>query len=272
MIKDAKYEEALKLYKEKNLKRADLCRELGIDYHAFTYFLKTRHPELIAPQNSRKNSDYAKDARKETAKRYAKALKLAQTTDLTYSEIAKQTNVSVTGFRTFIQKHHRDLMLQRAGMAASKRQAKTVRVRKRSTGQSIFGHKKYKEAIEACDDLKYIEMTVSEIAREFGLTPSCLLAQLRYHYPEIIPRREKIREEKGLATNRARGPRQSTIRQYAPAIEMLRNTEMTIEQVAELCNVSYTGLRNHLLEHHRDVVEKRRYKVLQFDSNALRKA
>lgn len=258
MINESKYAEALDLYKAANLKRVDLCRQLGIDYNAFTYFLKSRHPELINAQNSRKNSDYAKEQRKDTAKRYSQALKLAQTTTLSYSDIARETGVSVTGFRTFIQKHHRDLMMQRKGITASKRGAANLRIRKKDTGQSVPAHEKYKEAIEACDNIENIELTIYQIAQNYQLRPSSLLYQLRTHYPDIITRREHLREKKGLADNHPKGVRDRTVKQYEEAINLLETSDSTIEEVAAACRVSFAGLRTYLFAYRKDIAEKRR--------------
>ena len=255
---EKRFEEALQIYRQKNIKRVDLCRELNLDYHAFTYFLKTRHPELILRQSSKKTSDYIRNQRKETDARYRKALKLCRETDSTYKEIAEETGVSLSGLKTYIATYHRDLLLQRKGMKMSRRAAQTTKVRGRSTGQTIFGHERYRDAIEACDSLDYLECSVSEIATIFGVPATGLLAQLRDHYPEVAERREKVREERGLADNLKRGARSVTKEQYAEAIELLKDPSVTIEEAAERCNVSFGGLRNYMLSYHKDIVESRR--------------
>lgn len=246
------------LFRSSDLKRAEVCRKLGIDYRAFSYFLKSRHPELITSHSSRKNSDYAKASRKETTKIYRKALKLCEESDLTYKEIAEKTGVSLSGLKTFIRKHHRDVLLRRQGLEMSKRMADSIKLRNRETGQSLNGYERYKEAISACDSLEFLELSVAEIAAKFKVSATGLLAQLRSHYPEIIERREKARVAQGYADNRKRGARKVTSDEYAKAIELLRHSSKTIMEVAADFDVTYSGLRHHLLTYHKDVVALRR--------------
>lgn len=260
MCEEERYLEAVRLYRETNLKRVELCRQLALDYDAFTYFLKTRFPELINRHPKKKTSGYIKEQRRETDARYRKALKLCENPDLTYKEIAEQTNVSLEGLKTYIRTYHRDLMLRRKGVKVSKRAANNVKIRKRESGQTIFGRERYREAIEACDDINFIHLTVSEIAQEFDVPATGLLAQLREHYPDISERREKERFARGIGQNTPRGVRKSTEEQYKPALEMLQNSDLTIEKVAEECGVSLPGFKSYLLAYHKDLVEKRRKK------------
>lgn len=238
-----------------------MCRLLNVDYKGFTYFLQSRYPELIRRHNPKKNSEFARQCRKDTEKTYREAVKLCEDTDLTYKEIARMAGVKLEGLKAYIRKHRRDLMLKRLGMEVSKREANTIRVRGRETGQTLMGEEKYRDAIEACSNLKYIELTVAEIAREFNVTETGLLNQLREHFPEVVTRREEVRQRMGLDDNRQRGVRETTLSEYSTAIEMLRNTDKTIKEVAEECGVTFGGLRSHLLTYHKDVVELRRVRM-----------
>lgn len=197
MIDEGKFDEALKLFRESDLKRVEVCRRCNISYKAFSYFLESRHPELIKPQNPRLNSDYAREERKKTAKTYSKALKLCQTTDLTYKLIAEQTGVSLTGLKTYIRKHHRDLMLRRQGVTMSKREASYTLLRKQEGGQTIRSVEKYQKAIEACKDEALLDLTITDIARKFDVPINGLWNQMRTHYPEIVEwryRRQSLRK------------------------------------------------------------------------------
>ena len=119
----------------------------------------------------------------------------------------------------------------------------------------------YKEAIEACDSLDYIEYNVSQIAREFGLDGTILGRQRRRHYPGVIEWREKVRERLGLGDNLPRDTRQHCKKQYSKAVELLRSDRyITTQEVADSCGVSYAGLEQHLLFYHKDLV-KRRIKI-----------
>ena len=147
-------------------------------------------------------------------------------------------------------------MFARYGMEAAPEEAAATRLRKRS-GQTAASRAKYGEAIRACDDIAYIEYNVSQIAYMFHLDPSGLGSQLRNHYPEIIERRERERHRLGMNDNQHRGVKPWCKEQYAEAVEHLRTTDDTIRRTADLYGLSYSGLREHLLFYHEDLVRKR---------------
>lgn len=141
---------------------------------------------------------------------------------------------------------------------------------RKQSGQTAAAYEKYKEAIEACGDISYIEFNVSQIARIFDLNPSSLANQLRNHYPEILKKRENERLRLGVNDNMHRGVKPWCKKQYAEAIEHLRNTEDTIQQTAELYGLSYPGLREHLLYYHKDLIQKRANKRMLAKTNKTR--
>jgi len=206
--------------------------------------------EATAPHPDRKGP------KPETEAKYREALELYRTTDMTVEAICARTKSSVRGFRSYIHRFHRDLLLARHNLKASPEEASEIRLNK-GVGQRASTHAKYREAIEACDSMEYIEFNVSEIARMFHLSPSALANQLRSHYPEIQERRERERRRSGIDDNHHRGVTPGAERQYAEATEHLRESEDTIRQTAELYGVSSSGLREHLLYYHKDLILRR---------------
>ena len=252
-----KYKEALLLYiEEEHLSCSEICRRCGVSTKAFEHHLRRYYPQYIR-SGGRKLSLYQKELKQVTKKKYRKAVKLYETTDLSSKEICEQLNLSLAGFKRYINTYRRDLLMKRNDMQVTKREADTIRLYKKGTGQTLPGHRKYKAAIEACDDVRYIEYNVSQIANEFHLNPSGLATQLRYHYPDILHSREKERMRRGINDNLHRGARPWCIEQYSTAIEVLRTTDKTIKQVADECNVSFSGLREHLTRYHKDVAALR---------------
>ena len=124
-------------------------------------------------------------------------------------------------------------------------------------GQRPETRERYDEAVKACSNIEYLDKTVSEIARLFDLEPESFRNQLKRHFPDVIPNRDKLRRQLGLTKQPMRGLSPSTTAKYAPAIAMLRETTLTIREVAEKCKVSVHGLQQHLLFYHKDVAEKR---------------
>ncbi len=180
-----------------------------------------------------------------------------RTTRLSCAEISRTCKVTVSGFQRYLSKYHRDLLLARYDITCSKEEARHVKLGQ-LRGQLPATRDKYKDAIEACGSLDYIECNVSQIAREFGLNGSNLGRQLRTHYPEMIEWREKMREQLGIGDNLPRGTRRYCKEQYAKAVELLRSDRyITAREVAEACNVSYAGLKQHLRFYHKDLVKQR---------------
>ena len=185
--------------------------------------------------------------------KYAPALELYITTDLSCTEIARQCNVSASAFRSWMARRHRDLLLIRHGMEVCNGDLRLVKIYP-PKGQRPATYHKYKDAIEACDSMNYIEYNVSQIARIFGLNGTQLANQLRAHYPDVIPFRERVRTRLGIADNTHRGVRPWCDELYADAVTMYLTTDKTIEQVADECGVSFRGLDQHLRFYHKDVI------------------
>lgn len=195
--------------------------------------------------------------RPETETKYRPALELYASTDLSNVEICRRCGVSVNGFSRYVGTYHRHLMLERNGIKCSPEEAKSINLNQRR-GQLPATHTKYREAIAACDSMEYIGYNVSEIAREFGLSGTNLGRQLRTHYPEVLEFRERARQRLGLDDGLPRGTRPWCKEQYAEAIELLRaDRYITVQEVAERCDVSYSGLEQHLIFYHKGLVDNR---------------
>lgn len=188
--------------------------------------------------------------------KYRDAVTLYAVSGLSIKEICEQTGVGFPAFSSYLFKHHRELILKRHNLTGFN----DVKLRGKR-GQTTEAHYKYKDAVLACDSMEYIEYNISQIARIFGLNCSSLASQLRRHYPEIVPRREQERRRMGIAVNLQYGAREWSKEAYAEAVGMLQSSEMTIEEVANACQVSHTGLREHILAYHPQLTllrEKRR--------------
>ena len=192
-----------------------------------------------------------------TEDQYREAIELYGSTSLSVRAICARCGVSYAGFRSYLYKDRRDLLLSRHGVAASSASdAAHTRLRGRR-GQTAAARAKYGNAIAACGDAKYVEYNVSQIAHLFGLNPTGLSNQLRAHCPGLLERRELERRRLGLADNQQRGVRPWCREQYAAAVKLLRTTELTLSEAAERCGVSFTGLRQHVCFYHKDLQQTR---------------
>lgn len=193
--------------------------------------------------------------RNSVAKRkYATAVEMYACSDLSIRRIAKLCHVTEAGLSAHIGRYHRDMLFKRYGLSDGDGDLQTTKV-KASKGQSPMTYLKYKDAIAACSDLAYIEYTVAHIAHLFGLNGTGLASQLRFHYPDVIPMREKLRQRLGLADNIHRGVQPCCENEYQEAVAMYRDTDMSLPEVAEVCKVSKGGLSQHLRYYHQEVIE-----------------
>lgn len=212
---------------------------------------------MNAPDNGHNDSNRFRGIKPETEEKYRQAIELYRSTRLSCAEISRTCGVTVSGFQRYLSLYHRDLLLARYEIACSKEEARHIKLGP-LRGQLPATRAKYKDAIEACESLDYIEYNVSQIAREFGLDGTNLGRQLRTHYPGIIEWREKVRKLLGLGDNLPRGTRKVCKDQYAKAMKRLRaDRYITVQEAAESCGVSYSGLEQHLLFYHKDLVKQR---------------
>lgn len=195
--------------------------------------------------------------RPETEEKYRQAIDLYRSTRLSSVEICCICKVTVSGFQHYLSSYHRHLLLARYDIICSKEDALHIKLGQ-LRGQLPITRTKYKEAIEACESLDYIEFNVSQIARKFGLDGTSLGRQLRMHYPGIIEWREEVRTHLGINDNLPRGTRKACKEQYAKAVDLLRSDRyITVQEAADSCGVSYAELEQYLLFYHKDLVKQR---------------
>ena len=97
--------------------------------------------------------------RHETREKYSDAITLYVETGLSIKQICEQTGVGFSAFSSYLSTHHRDLILKRHNLT----EFKNVKLRGKK-GQTTAAHYKYKDAIDACDSMEYIEYNISQIA------------------------------------------------------------------------------------------------------------
>lgn len=123
--------------------------------------------------------------------------------------------------------------------------------------QSAEMEAKYGDAIRACSDISFLHMNISQIAREYKVSPTGLSNQLRFHFPDVLPLREEYRSFLGMASHVPKGARAQSVQKYAQAIQLLRDTDMSLVDVAHECRVGQAGLRAYVLSYHKDIAEAR---------------
>ncbi|WP_300763019.1 hypothetical protein [uncultured Bacteroides sp.] len=190
-------------------------------------------------------------------RKYEEAVNLYIDTDMTQKAIAEKCKVSLAGLGNYLRRYWREQVLIRHQISVDDVEPDKVKIIAAGT-QSIKAHAKYKEAIAACDSLTYIDFNISQIARKFGLNGTALANYMRIHYPDTLIWREKVRHKLGINDNVHHGVRPECALQYAEAVEMYRESNMTIPEIAELCKVSERGFSQHMRFYHKDVLKQKK--------------
>lgn len=198
--------------------------------------------------------------------KYEKAVTLYADTDRTIKDIAKECKVSRGGLGSYLRRYWRELVLRRHQIHVDGKKAEEIKIMEAGK-QNVNAHAKYKDAVAACDSLNYIDLNVSQIARKFGTDGTALANFMRIHYQETLVWREKVRQRLGINDNIRRGARSECVKQYARAVELYRNTEMTMMEVAEACKVSLSGFSQHMRFYHKEILKKK----IQMRKNAKAK-
>lgn len=190
-------------------------------------------------------------------RKYAEAVELYACTDMPLNKIAEACGASMGALGNYLRRYWRELVLLRHHLDVDEGKAHEVKLLQAGK-QSAQAHEKYKNAVEACDSMAYIDLNVSQVARKFGVEGTPLANFMRVHYPEILTRREEVRRKLGINDNVWHGARRECVEQYADAVELYRDTDLTIPAVAEKCGVSESGLSQHLRFYHKDVLAGKR--------------
>jgi hypothetical protein len=117
-----------------------------------------------------------------TVQKYAAALELYRDTALTMKEIVRRTGVPAEGFRFYLHKWHRALVLERSGIEAAEDTELNI-ARSRTRMKTVAA--KYAEAIES---LRQHPRPVARVAVEYGHHPEVFRGYLCKHEPELAAR------------------------------------------------------------------------------------
>lgn len=189
--------------------------------------------------------------------KYEKAVKLYEKTDKPLKKIAEECNVSVGGLGSYLRRYWRELVLRRNRISVNDESLQSVKIIE--TGkQNINAHTKYKDAVAACDSLAFIDLNISQIARKYGVGATALTNFMRIHYHDTLVWRDRVRKRLGINDRIVHGARNKCIKQYAEAVEMYKNTDMTMSEISERCNVSLSGFSQHMRFYHSDILKEKR--------------
>lgn len=189
--------------------------------------------------------------------KYSQAVEFYADTDKPLRVIADECGVTVGGLSNYLRRYWRELVLQRHKILADGINPDEIKIIQAGK-QNVIAHAKYKKAVAACGTLKNIDLNISQVARKYGVDCTALLNFMHVHYPDILSWREKMRLQLGLDKNVHHGLRLVCQKQYAEAVDLYRNTDMTVHEISEKCKVSEGGLSQHLRFYYKDLLVRKR--------------
>ena len=253
------YAEAVELYRSTDMTVPEIAEKCGVSESGLSQHLRFYHKDVLERKRLERKS--AKEAgekefgrllgngRKyrpsaETEKKYAEALKLYKDTALTVKDIVRRTGVTAEGFRAYLHKWHRDLVLERLGISGDVGENADLRGERRRVKTTAA---KYAEAI---DSLKRKPRPVAKVAAEFGFNPEVFRAYLRKHEPELALQHGRARMGNGRSVSRA------GMEKYSEAVRLYATTKESMRSIAARLGLVYKTVDNFVRRNCPDVTAR----------------
>lgn len=235
------YAEAVEIYRTTDMTIPEIAERCGVSESGLSQHLRFYHKDIIEQKRCKRklyaasNKMYGRmlgNGRKyqpspNTEKKYAEALALYKTTALTMKEIVCQTGVPMEGFRFYLHKWHKDLVLERLGISGDIDEHADLRSARRRMKSTAT---KYESAIES---LRQCPRPVSKVAKEFGFNPEVFRQYLHKHEPELVSHQDTVRMDNGK--NMSLGCKEK----YAEAIRLYATTSDGLSSITKRLGLVY---------------------------------
>lgn len=266
-----KYENAVALYADTDMPMKDIADECGVSCGALGNYLRRYWRELVLRRHQihtdgkRPQDVKIIEAGKENVNahlKYKDAIDAAGSTDyidLNMSQIARKFGVGSTALSNFMRVHYMDILTWRE----KTRQALGIddHINRGAKRKCV---EQYAEAVAL---YRTTDMTIPEVAERCHVSPSGLSQHLRFYHKEILKRREQKRETAKAKRQQVLGeltgngriyrPSPATKQRYAQALELYRNTTLTMKEIVRRTGVPAEGFRFYLHKWHKDLVIER---------------
>lgn len=266
-----KYEKAVALYADTDMPMKDIADECGVSCGALGNYLRRYWRELVLRRHQihtdgkRPQDVKIIEAGKENVNahlKYKDAIDAAGSTDyidLNMSQIARKFGVGSTALSNFMRVHYMDILTWRE----KTRQALGIddHINRGAKRKCV---EQYAEAVAL---YRTTDMTIPEVAERCHVSPSGLSQHLRFYHKEILKRREQKRETAKAKRQQVLGeltgngriyrPSPATKQRYAQALELYRNTTLTMKEIVRRTGVPAEGFRFYLHKWHKDLVIER---------------
>lgn len=235
------YADAVELYRSTDMTVAEIAERCKVSESGLSQHLRFYHKDVLT--GKRRVRAAAKTGQKaygrilgngrkyqpsvKTETKYAEALNLYRTTALTMKEIVSRTGVPKEGFRFYLHKWHKELVLERLGVSGDVDGHTDLRSARRRMKPTAA---KYEPAIES---LRLRPRPAAKVAAEFGLNADVFREYLRRHNPELLCRKDIVHMDNGKNVSL------SCKERYAEAIRLYATTGEALRSIAERLGLVY---------------------------------
>lgn len=253
------YAEAVELYRSTDMSLPEVAEIFHLSERGLSQHLRFYHKDILKQKDEqrrractevkKKRGDLLGNGRKyepspETEHKYAEALNLYIKTSLTIKEIVRQTEVSSEGFRFYLHKWYKKLVLERSCITGKTDDHLDLR-KARYCVKTVFV--KYREAIES---LRQNPRPVAQIATEFGFHPDVFRNYLRKHEPELAEQQGMMRTKNGKLVSRR------SEEKYTEAIQLYETTSESLKSIAKRLGLNYNSLGGYVRRNYPEVIER----------------
>lgn len=265
-----KYEPAVKLYAESNLPLREIAAKYGFNSDALGNYLRRYQRELVLRRhhistkgrNPKNVKIISAGERSETAhEKYKNAVMACDSMEYieyNVSQIARKFGLNGTALASYMRIHNEDIPVRR----------EKIRQQMGICDHAHHGmRKKCKETYaEAVEMYRTSNMTIPQIAEKCGISAGGFSQHLRFYHKDILQKkREERRQAQGtkrkergslLGNGRENNPLKTTEQKYAKALELYKESSLTMKEIAEKTAVPLNGFRFYLHKWHKDLVLK----------------
>lgn len=251
------YAEAVALYRTTDMTIPEVAERCHVSPSGLSQHLRFYHKEILKRREQKRKTAKAKRQQvlgeltgngriyrpsPATKQRYAQALELYRNTTLTMKEIVRRTGVPAEGFRFYLHKWHKDLVIERLGISSNVSGHTDLRkARKRMKTVAA----KYAEAIES---LKNNPRPVAKVAAEYGFNPEVFRDYLHKHEPELARQQGMMKTANGKIVSRR------SEEKYAEAVRLYGTTTETLKSIAARLGLTYNSVGGYIRRNYPEVM------------------
>lgn len=263
---ELKYRDAILLYSDSDLSIKNICERTGVGFSAFSSYLSKHHRDLIIKRHNlsgHKNVKLRGRRGQTTESHYKYRDAIAACDSIEYieyniSQIARIFDVDCSSLATQLRKYYPEIVPRRE----LERQKMGIHVNLQY-GARKWTKEAYKSAIEV---LGSTDVTIEEAATQCNVSPDGLREHILAYYPQVTLQRQQKRTK--AVGQKIRGkrngswaihePQKDTIAKYESAIELYRNSSLSIEEIVAISEVNIGGFRYCLRTWYPELMVQRR--------------